>query len=213
MHKTLRLGAVVALSTLLALSAFAGPAGEAGAADDVIEVHSYNTVSHSAGSEAGAAQQVLDDVQAYIEEQTGVRVFTHRIPRQGYIEQITLLLASNDPMDVIAGIQVPQFQPKGAIKAINQWFDRIPNTRKAWTDIAWSKVSTVDGQTWAIPRGEVVTAWPVWIRGEYLRQYGLEYPSTIDELENVLEVFKQNDPIGGGQTQVMITSYAHTCAW
>ena len=130
-----------------------------------------------------------------------MRVITHRVPRQGYIEQIALLLASNDPMDVIAGIQVPQFQPKGAIKAINLWLDQIPNTRKAWTDIAWSKVSTVDGQTWAIPRGEVVTAWPVWIRG---------VPAPIRpgaSSENVLEVFLQNDPIGGGQ-QVMITSYA-----
>ena len=142
MTRMLTLGAVALLSVLVTAAAFAAGEGETGAAGDVIEVHSYDTVSHSAGSEAGTAQQVLDDVQAYIEEQTGVRVFTHRIPRQGYIEQITLLLASNDPMDVIAGIQVPQFQPKGAIKAINKWFDQIPNTRKAWTDIAWSKVST-----------------------------------------------------------------------
>lgn len=204
-----RCGAAAALSTLAAVTAFAAGEGEAAmAADDVIEVHTYDTVSHSAGSEAGTAQQVLDDVQAYIEEHTGVRVFTHRLPRQTYQEQVTLLLASNDPMDVIAGIRVADFQPKGALKAINQWFDQIPNTRKAWTDIAWAKVSTTDGQTWAIPRGEVVTAWPVWIRGEFLRQYGLEYPTTVDELEQVLEVFKQNDPIGGGQTQVMVTSYA-----
>ena len=204
-----RCGAVAALSMLAAVTAFAAGEGEAAmAGDDVIEVHTYDTVSHSAGSEAGTAQQVLDDVQAYIEEHTGVRVFTHRLPRQTYQEQVTLLLASNDPMDVIAGIRVADFQPKGALKAINQWFDQIPNTRKAWTDIAWAKVSTTDGQTWAIPRGEVVTSWPVWIRGEFLRQYGLEYPTTVDELEQVLDVFKRNDPIGGGQTQVMVTSYA-----
>ena len=45
--------AVALMSVLVTMAAFAAGEGETGAADDVIEVHSYDTVSHSAGSEAG----------------------------------------------------------------------------------------------------------------------------------------------------------------
>ena len=61
MTRMLTLGAVALLSVFA--SAFAAGEGETAAVGDVIEVHSYNTVSHSAGSEAGTAQQVLDDVR------------------------------------------------------------------------------------------------------------------------------------------------------
>jgi putative aldouronate transport system substrate-binding protein len=58
----------------------------------------------------------------------------------------------------------------------------------------------------ALPWDDAGSVFPVWLRTDLLKQVGLETPKTIDELENVLRTFKDQDPVGGGKTMGLVTS-------
>jgi ABC-type glycerol-3-phosphate transport system substrate-binding protein len=84
-----------------------------------------------------------------------------------------------------------------------------PEIKKIWSDEAFAKMTDSEGNLWGVPRSMPYATYPIYVRGEFLELYGLEPPTTLDELETVLEVFKEKDPAGGGSTIVLATSLDH----
>ena len=65
----------------------------------------------------------------------------------------------------------------------------------------------INGGYYGIPRNSIAgNTYPVWIRGDWLKKYNLNLPTTIEEFENALMIFAKNDPSGNGTTIPLMTN-------
>ena len=72
--------------------------------------------------------------------------------------------------------------------------EKYPNLA-ARTDGLWDSATSTDGRIYAIPAYTETGNWyGICIRADWLEEAGLEKPTTIEELDNVLKVFKERDP-------------------
>ncbi len=61
--------------------------------------------------------------------------------------------------------------------------------------------ATFDGKLYAFPNTEIDDgAMLLWLRVDWIRELGLEEPSTMEEAMDVIEAFVKNDVTGGGET-------------
>ena len=72
--------------------------------------------------------------------------------------------------------------------------EKYPNLA-ARTDGLWDSATSTDGRIYAVPAYTETGNWyGISIRADWLEEAGLEKPTTIEELDNVLKVFKERDP-------------------
>lgn len=65
-------------------------------------------------------------------------------------------------------------------------------------------VTTADGKLMAVPnQGGKFANGMLWIRLDWLKNLGLEVPTTLDELENVIRAFVEDDPDGNGEADTI----------
>lgn len=59
-----------------------------------------------------------------------------------------------------------------------------------------------DGHMYALPKANAVSSryYSLFLRQDYLDNYGLAVPTTVDEFYDYCMTIKENDPVGGGQT-------------
>ena len=61
--------------------------------------------------------------------------------------------------------------------------------------------ATFDGKLYAFPNAEIDDgAMLLWLRADWIRELGLEDPTTMEEAMDVIEAFVENDVAGGGET-------------
>ncbi|MDF2647315.1 MAG: extracellular solute-binding protein [Paenibacillus sp.] len=152
----------------------------------------------------------LELVKQAIIDKIGIEVVPIIPPKGTEGEKLNILLASNEPLDVFLAGKVPDFQSKGALMPLNDLLDKYGTNIKQlwpkdWAD-SWDAVSTSDKKIWAIPRLPAIAGNTVYLRTDWLSKVGLQMPTTIDELENVLKTFKEKDPSGSGQTIPLLTT-------
>ncbi len=94
-----------------------------------------------------------------------------------------------------------EYGPDGAFYAVSDFLDVMPNF-SAYLDENPDVVASItaeDGKIYHIPyiqEGEVARAY--YIRTDWLENLGLEIPETVEELEEVLIAFRDDDPNGNG---------------
>ncbi|GGD50880.1 extracellular solute-binding protein [Paenibacillus nasutitermitis] len=152
----------------------------------------------------------LELVKQAIIDKIGIEVVPIIPPKGTEEEKLNILLASNEPLDVFLAGKLPNFQSKGALMPLNDLLDKYgANIRKLWPEdwaTSWDAVSTPDKKIWGIPRLPAIAGNTVYMRTDWLSKLGLQMPTTIDELENVLKTFKEKDPAGSGQTIPLLTN-------
>ena len=129
-------------------------------------------------------------------------------------EKLTQLLVSGEVPDIIDsyGSKTTELRKMGAIIPLDEYLteEYIPNMMKntyAW-DVASELMRREDGHIWAIPATFAAVSGPTpYIRYDWLRNLGLEVPTTLDELKDVLIAFTKNDPDGNGKDDTWGTSY------
>lgn len=126
------------------------------------------------------------------------------IPRESSDEKKNTILASGEQLDAMVGdiddLGVDIFKP-GLVRPISDLIDQYgSNLKKIIPEETWAETFNVKGEITAIPsyfrdywNGTI-------IRKDWLDDAGLEMPTSIDELEIVMEAFKQRGnviPAGG----------------
>ncbi len=121
-------------------------------------------------------------------------------------EAMNLLLAGGNMPDIVGGQRIKQaineYGPQGAFVPLNDLIDEHAPNIKAWFDERpelRQAISAWDGNMYYIPYlpdGKYARAW--FIRQDWLDNLGLEQPNNIEELEQVLIAFRDNDPNGNG---------------
>ena len=140
-----------------------------------------------------------EEVQEWILEQIGVKVHSIYSPA-GDGAKINLLLASGEPLDIFTGSWTV-YKALDAIQPITEELKLYgQDAYKAWPEEFWKTMTDADGEIWGTIRTFPRAAWPLLIRKDWLDQYNLPEPKTIEDLENVLSVLKNEDPTGNDET-------------
>lgn len=141
-----------------------------------------------------------------IEQKTNIR-FENVISQSNSneTEAFNLMLSSGNLADVIGYVSVADMEKlgrDGGLIPLNDLIDEYAPHIKALMeeDPRFKQFATsTDGNIYFIPKNQTVKSCEYWwIRKDWLDKLGLEVPTTIDELYEVLTAFRNEDPNGNG---------------
>jgi len=161
-----------------------------------------------------AGRPIYEDdnmVEMAINEMLNVHVNYMRIPEATMEEQLSILLASRELPDIVyfgsfASAAFNSWKQQGAIIPLDGLLnDHGHDIMSRWRDDDWARVrSDIDGQIYGIPSfTDLLEAFSVMLRADWLENLGLEVPSTLDEWVTVLEAVRDGDPRGDGSGGVI----------
>ncbi len=162
----------------------------------------------------------------WVEEQTNVNIVFETVPLEGRAEKLSLVLASGTYPDVFMsvgmnatmitkfGVQEQMFLP------LNDLIDKYaPNTLKVFEQYPGSKglLTQLDGNIYSLPSVNecyhCTVANKFFMNTEWLKAVGMEKPTTLDELYNVLVAFRDKDPNGNGQQDEIPMAGSYLDGW
>ncbi|MDY7224154.1 extracellular solute-binding protein [Halalkalibacterium halodurans] len=156
-----------------------------------------------------------------LEEMTNVHIAWDNIPGDGYEERKNLMLASNDLPDAFYNAEfsdheIVKYGQAGTIIPLEDLIEEYaPNLQAIFEQRPELKsmVTAPDGHIYSLPKAEEMglAAVPNFtsINKAWLDELGLEMPTTLDELGDVLRAFRDEDPNGTGKKDVIPFSFMH----
>ena len=189
-----------------ASSSVAAPAGNGGSKDPVKIVHYFKPVTDGNEQSDPEAMKTIHDL---ILNDTGadIEILYGSKNDDDHTTKLNLLLSSNQQVDIFEESWQPLYV-KGFLADLTDVIAAEPTAQEALAQFKDETIAgvKVNGRMMAFPYNDAGSTYPVWLRQDLLDKCGLQKPKTIDELENVLKVFKEKDPIGGGKTMGLVTS-------
>lgn len=154
----------------------------------------------------GSSEDSFKAVQDYILQETGIHVNVIVPPTGEEENKLNMMLAAQEEFDLFWG----GWTRYADEKVIAPLTDSVTKYGQAivesWGQDAMDQTTDSSGVLWGIPRMAPLATYPVYVREDWLQQVGLSAPTTIDELEEVLKAFKEQDPAGNGQTIPLIST-------
>ena len=185
------------LTAMLLLSSL----GLALAEEPVKIVLFQNTGKISSTGTTGSTAEAYKLVQDEILKQTGILVEVIVPEGTTTVEKLNAMLASGQQIDFFQGNWNEYAQ---AIQPLNAALEANGQELvKAWTEwdpTAFTSLTDKEGNIMGMPRGGAWRAYPIWLRTDWLKDLGMETPTTVDELEKALAAFLENDCAGNGAT-------------
>jgi len=149
-----------------------------------------------------AADPPVNDnqIQKKLEELTGYKVEITWVPNSSYNDKVSITMAS-DKVPELMVIQNKDSSTvsnvkKGAFWKLDSYLKDYPNLAKYDEQIRLN--ASFNGDTYGVYRKRDVIRSNVAIRKDWLDKLGLKVPTTLEEFNNVLEKFANNDPDGNG---------------
>lgn len=122
------------------------------------------------------------------------------VPNVNYTDRMNVTLASsNIPHVMVVQGKDPGFlnsAEAGAFWELTDYLDDYENLSQYNEDILLN--SSINGQVFGIPRERDIMRSTAMIRRDWLENLGLEVPTSVDELYEVLTAFKNDDPNQSG---------------
>lgn len=201
--------------TALLLTAVLGASMAFGVTGCGKEESSKETASGKDGSKEFTAFMFLSgtpfnsdwEVWKEVEKKTGVKLKgVVASSNSDYATAFQNMVASGQLADIIAcdlTIDIEKLGKDGGVIPLNDLIEEhAPHIKEALDSDPNLKYQATaeDGNIYNIPLGkELKSSQFYWIRQDWLDKLGLEAPTTVDELHDVLTAFKNNDPNGNGQ--------------
>ena len=188
------------LAAVMLLGCTSALAAEAPAGATVITLYQNSGAGNAAGGEVGSTQAGYDMVQNYIYEQTGVWVDSLVTPMSTSTEQLNLMLAGGEDVDLFWG-DWRNFSDTGMIQPWNDLLEKYPLIYETWASWdAWAGVTDAEGNIWGMPRSTPTTPYQMFFRADWLDELGMDIPTNMDEVNEYLYAVKELDPYGNGLT-------------
>lgn len=139
----------------------------------------------------------------YVKENTGLDFEFNFPPSETYQDTLNIIMASGDLPDLIHTYDsswVVKYINQKALQPLNDYIDQYgPDLKKLIPEEAWANV-TVDGKIYAIPSvTEVKGNELMYVRKDWLDKLKLEVPKTLEDYENVMRAFVEQDPDGNNK--------------
>lgn len=169
---------------------------EDGNADEPITLYYYHEQAYNPSS-----NDVKERVHQEILKRSGYDLQVIPRPSSNPNDRLNIMLSSREPLDIFMA-NWHDYHSNGAIQPLTEYIEKYGNNivEKWWAEESWSGLTDKDGNIWGLPRTTPRNGHPIFIRQDWLDQFELKFPDTLEELEHVLQVFKENDPAGNGQT-------------
>lgn len=144
-----------------------------------------------------------------LEEATGYHVEYDMLPADNTTEKLNLIIASQEPYDVIIiggnNDLIMNYAKAGALLDLNPYLENMPRLSAAINEYE-RETFTIDDKLYAIGmqspafdgRGQINNT--VFIRQDYLDALNLSMPATLDEFTEMLRAFKNFDNGTGNPT-------------
>ncbi|MBB6634626.1 extracellular solute-binding protein [Cohnella thailandensis] len=133
-----------------------------------------------------------------------------------YDTKLKLMLSSGDKLpDIFVSTQqetTSMFIESGKVMDVSEAFEKYASATwkaaLAETPTAWQPFMK-DGKKYAIPviRQNMGTQSPLWIRQDWLTKLNLQAPTTLEELEKVMDAFVNQDPDGNGKKDTVALDF------
>lgn len=152
-----------------------------------------------------------NDFTTYYEDLTNVHIEWEEVPADSLTDRVNISLSSGDMPDVYMSCGVTQTQQQvygvqGAFVALNDYinqygeiFQGIQENVPGLTDL----ITMSDGNIYALPYIEKCVhcegSSKLWVNQKWLDALDMEAPTTIEEFEEMLRRFKEEDPNGNGE--------------
>lgn len=134
-----------------------------------------------------------------------------------YDTKLKLMLSSGDKLpDIFVSTQqetTNMFIESGQVMDVTEAFEKYASATwkaaMAEAPTAWQPFMK-DGKKYAIPvlRQNMGTQSPLWIRQDWLTKLNLQAPTTLEELEKVMDAFVNQDPDGNGKKDTFALDFA-----
>lgn len=153
------------------------------------------------GDAASVGIEDDDRIVEYINELLGVNLEVTYVA-EGNSEAVNLIMATGDLPDIVTGSYgssaTQSWIDDDLIAPITDYIDDYESiAASVYTDYSWT---AIDGEYYGVPFITQLNAANglIAMRGDWLDTLGLEYPTTIDEMTEVLTAFTYDDPDGNG---------------
>ena len=214
MKKSISLAVLLCLLLGVCNVAFAETAPEA----ESIDLSQYKLTDEPAtlsfvalrGQSTGEPQDQF--MWQWLEELTGVTCEVQYIDNTVWPDRKTILMASGDYPDIFFSptfttAEIARFGAEGIFIDLNDLVDEYgENIRWAieeWVPGTRAAATLPDGSLYTLPyvnKGNLIYSdMRTWINQAWLDNLGLEMPTTLTELYEVLKAFKEGDPNGNGE--------------
>lgn len=233
MRRSMKRILVLAVSTILLLGTLAGcsaPAGSGAASGTTQAASAANGTKSEATTAAAAADPVTISAMVFdrgncpegegsvtsnrwtkwVNEQMSalnITVTYVPVPRSEEATKIPLMMASNTAADIMLIYNpslVASFYNNGGTWDIAPYMDAAPQLQAYLGDECLSFGRNEKGEQWAIPARRSTTAQTnVFIRQDWLDKLDMPVPTTVDSLYDTFAAFKEKDPGGVGQENIV----------
>jgi putative aldouronate transport system substrate-binding protein len=141
-----------------------------------------------------------NQIQKKLEEITGYKVDITWVPDSSYSDKVSITMASDKVPEIMVikskDAATVSNVKKGAFWKLDTYLKDYPSLSKYDEQIRLN--SSFNGDTYGIYRKRDVIRSNVAIRKDWLDKLGLKVPTTLEEFNNVLDKFANNDPDGNG---------------
>lgn len=176
------------------------------------------------------AQTNVEDVETneftlYYEELTNIKVNWTVVSTDSLEEKVNISLATDTMPDVYLGCNVTQSQQlvygsQGAFYALNDYIDEYSTVVQdllASYDGLEEVITMSDGNIYSLPDIDsyLHTSMPykMWVNQDWLDNLGIEMPTTIEEFEDMLQRFKDEDANGNGDPDDEVPFLTYEDGW
>ena len=153
-----------------------------------------------------------------MEEKTNIHIECIDIPSSAWAEKRNLALVSGDYSDIFYGMGTfsladeAKYGSQGILIPLNKLIEeKAPTFREimAESELVRNSITHSDGNIYSLPYlgrstttnefGKIMTEAPYFsINMKWIKNLGLDVPTTVEEYYNVLKAFKEQDPNGNG---------------
>lgn len=156
---------------------------------------------------------VLEEIRKKFKADTNIDLDIEAIdvPWKGLPDKMNVVLNSGEQVDsfTIWVAAMRNFVSNEMILPLDELLERHgKNLKKVLPEDAW-KFGDIDGKIYGLPKVRIFKEGGIAIRSDWLQKCGLKAPGNLDELYNVLRVFKEKDPAGNGKTVPILSNWLH----
>ncbi|SER56404.1 carbohydrate ABC transporter substrate-binding protein, CUT1 family (TC 3.A.1.1.-) [Gracilibacillus ureilyticus] len=141
-------------------------------------------------------------LEEMLEEATNTKLDIRWVPDNNYAENLNTAIATNNLPDVFLLKDVTLDQQKEAVRDGQYWeigpyLEEFPNLSKLNPDIL--KNTSIDGKIYTLYAGRPLSRQGLIYRKDWADNLGLDTPTNLDELYEMMRAFTEDDPDGNGK--------------
>ncbi|MEK3723081.1 extracellular solute-binding protein [Paenibacillus sp. FSL H8-0034] len=138
-----------------------------------------------------------------VEEFANVKLDLNFVPSANYNDRVNISIASNELPQAITILDMKSPTFVNAVRSgmfwdVTSYLKSMPTFAKNYDPKLIANALT-DGKNYGLPRGRPMARNAIIFRKDWLDKLGLQKPTNIDELYNVIKAFATKDPDGNGK--------------